>query len=283
MSIHQQRLLKNYDPGRRQMLEGMLSRIELEIITACNLKCYNCDRSSRQAVSGERMTVGQVAHFVDESLDLDWRWRKIALLGGEPTLHPHLFTILDQLKRYRDHVPQVTIQITTNGYGERVNAVLKRLPDWVVVRDTRKKSVVQPFTAYNVAPCDLDEFADADYSTGCTIPFQCGMALTRYGYYPCGAGAGIDRIFGFGVGVRALRDVTPERLVSEFSRLCRLCGHFHGRKANAEMFSETWTEAYRRWREKRPRLALFPSAVPTRPTGQHSKERSSRIDNERNP
>lgn len=253
-------LLARYDAAQRPKLLGMLSRIELEIITSCNLKCYNCDRSSRQAISGEQMSVGQVAHFVDESLELGWRWRKIALLGGEPTLHPRLPRILNELDRYRRLVPDVTIQITSNGYGERVDAVLRRLPDWVAVRNTRKTSVVQPFTAYNVAPDDLAEYAGADYSTGCTIPFQCGMALTRYGYYPCGAGASIDRIFGLYRGVRTLRDVTPERLVGEFDRLCRHCGHFHGQKAAAETMSPSWTEAYRRWRQQRPALPLYPSA-----------------------
>lgn len=238
------------------MIERMISQIELEIITACNLRCYNCDRSSRQAVSGERMSVGQVAQFVDELLELNWRWRKIVLLGGEPTLHPQILPILDHLGRYRDSFPQVTIQVTSNGYGKRVEAVLQRLHNWVVIRNTRKTLVVQPFVVYNVAPQDLDDFADADYAGGCTIPFQCGMALTRYGYYPCGAGGSIDRIFGWGIGVRTLRDVTPQRLVGAFTLLCRHCGHFHGQKASAEIMSQTWTEAYRKWHERRPQLPL---------------------------
>src|SRR5262249_22593099 len=153
----------------------------------------------------------------------------------------------------------VIIQVISNGYGPHVDAVLKRLPDWVGVRNTRKKSVVQNFDASNVAPRDLADYADADFSKGCTIPFLCGMALTRYGFYPCGAGASIDRICGWGRGVRTLREVTPQQLVAEFSRLCSHCGHFHARKVNAEIMSKTWTEAYRRWHHRRPLLPLYPS------------------------
>jgi len=262
---HQQRLLADCDPSQRPKLAAMLSRIELEITTACNLKCYNCDRSSRQAVSAEGMDVGQVAHFVDESLELGWAWRKIVLLGGEPTLHPGLFEILDELNRYRSRRPHVIIQLTSNGYGPRVNRTLDRLPDWVEVRNTNKTSVVQPFAAYNLAPQDLSEFADADYSGSCTIPFQCGMALTRYGYYPCGAGASIDRIFGFGLGVASLHEVTPQGLVAEFSRLCRHCGHFHGRRAETEVMSSSWSEAYVHWHARRPRLPLYPSVATADP------------------
>jgi Radical SAM superfamily len=257
-TCYQERLLESFEPQRRKLLEGMLSQIELELITACNLKCFNCDRSSRQAVSAELMTLGQVARFVDESLELRWRWRKIALLGGEPTLHPRFFEILDELDRYRASEPDVVVQLISNGYGRRVERVLARLPDWVTLRNTHKTTPAQHhFDAYNVAPQDLPEYADADFSRGCTIPFMCGMALTRYGFYPCGAGASVDRVFGWGRGIGSLREVTPERLVGEFTLLCRYCGHFHGRKAGHEVMSASWVDAYDRWHRERPRLPLY--------------------------
>jgi hypothetical protein len=191
---------------------------------------------------------------------LDWYWRRIALLGGEPTLHPDLFAILDRLNRYRGRFPGVDIRIVSNGYGEQVIATLARLPPWVSIQNTHKNSVVQShFDAYNIAPQDLEEYRNADFSEGCTIPFSCGMALTRHGYYPCGAGASIDRIFGCGRTVGSLRQVTIEGLTGEFSRLCRYCGHFHGRTASSELMSESWAGAYSRWREKQPRLPIYPS------------------------
>jgi hypothetical protein len=255
---YQERLLEGVEPERRKLLDGMLSQIELELITACNLKCFNCDRSSRQAVSAELMTVDQVAHFVDESLELGWRWRKIALLGGEPTLHPRFFEILDELDRYRAREPEVVVQLISNGYGRKVERVLARLPDWVTLRNTHKTTPSQyHFDAYNVAPQDLPEYADADFSRGCTIPFMCGMALTRYGFYPCGAGASVDRVFGWGRGIGSLGEVTPDGLVGDFTLLCRYCGHFHGKKAGFEVMSASWVEAYDRWHRDRPRLPLY--------------------------
>jgi Radical SAM superfamily/4Fe-4S single cluster domain len=262
----QQQLLEDCKPEYYALLEGMLSKIELEIITACNLKCYNCDRSSRQAPTGEMMDIAQIAHFVDESMELDWRWRRISLLGGEPTLHPSLFEILEELNRYRLQVPSVCIQVVSNGYGEKVTATLERLPVWVNIRNTQKTSVVQDyFDAYNVAPEDLEEYRDADFSEGCAIPYQCGMALTRYGFYPCGAGASIDRIWGWGRNITSLRQVTPQGLVAEFSRLCRHCGHFHGRKAATEVQSASWNSAYDQWRSEPPQLPIYPSGRATVP------------------
>src|ERR1700674_3074471 len=177
---HQQSLLQHCSSDSRQMFESMISHIEIEILTACNLKCYNCDRSSRQAPTGDLLEVAQVERFVEESMELDWCWRRIALLGGEPTLHPDLFAILDRLNRYRGTFPGVDIRIVSNGYGEQVRATLERLPQWVSIRNTRKESVVQSyFDAYNIAPQDLKEYRNADFSKGCTIPFASGMALTR--------------------------------------------------------------------------------------------------------
>jgi hypothetical protein len=239
----------------------MISHIEIEILTACNLKCYNCDRSSRQAPSGELLDVDQMEQFVEESLDLDWRWRRIALLGGEPTLHPELFDLLDRLNGYRRRFPAADVRIVSNGYGDHVRAILARLPLWVTIRNTCKTSLVQSyFDAYNIAPQDLEEYRRADFSGGCSIPFECGMALTRHGYYACGAGAGVDRIFGWGRGTGNLREVTIQRLIAEFSKLCRYCGHFHGRKASSEQMSESWVAAYARWRKAHPQLPIYGSA-----------------------
>jgi len=259
---HQQSLLENCSSDSRRQFESMLCHIEIEILTACNLKCYNCDRSSRQAPTGEVLTVAQVERFVEESTELDWCWRRIALLGGEPTLHPDLFAILDRLNRYRAKFPEVVFRIISNGYGEQVSLTLERLPRWVSIQNTHKNSVVQShFDAYNIAPQDLKEYRNADFSVGCTIPFASGMALTRHGYYPCGAGASIDRVFGLGRAVSSLRQVTIEGLTGEFSRLCRYCGHFHGLSASSELMSKSWAEAYSRWREKQPQLALYPSGL----------------------
>ena len=41
--------------------------IEIEITTDYNLKCFNCDRSCRPALSEEYMTVEQIKLFLEES------------------------------------------------------------------------------------------------------------------------------------------------------------------------------------------------------------------------
>src|SRR3989338_5929729 len=108
-----------------------LEKIEIEIITACNLRCFNCDRSSRQAVSGEFMSVSQVESFVNESIGLNWNWKVINILGGEPTLHPQFFEILEMIKKYKLFNPNSEITLATNGHGEIVKKRLLEVPSWI--------------------------------------------------------------------------------------------------------------------------------------------------------
>src|SRR3712207_347384 len=94
-----------------------MSRVEIEISTFCNLRCPNCDRSSPQAPSDECMSIEQIERFVAESVELDWPWERVVILGGEPTLHPDFDDVLDVLGKYHRHRPETVFRMYTNGFG----------------------------------------------------------------------------------------------------------------------------------------------------------------------
>ena len=100
------------------------AEVEIEITSFCNLACFNCNRSIRQAPTDECMSLSQVERFVSESLALSWRWKQITLIGGEPTLHKQFWQILAVLERYKSAYPDCIIEVSTNGYGDRVRRVL---------------------------------------------------------------------------------------------------------------------------------------------------------------
>ncbi len=74
-----------------------LDRLELDITYACNLHCFNCNRSCEQARTNDHMSVAQIRHFLAESRDRGQKWRMIRVIGGEPTIHPNFLEIIGLL------------------------------------------------------------------------------------------------------------------------------------------------------------------------------------------
>lgn len=221
----------------------VLDHVQLEITTECNLFCPNCDRNCGTAPDNTRMTLAQVAAFVHDSREHEWK--RIDVLGGEPTLHPELREILGLLAEYRKQYPKCRVRLTTNGTGRKVRAALSRLPDWVRVRDSSKEKRSPNFEAVNEAPVDQG----VENPLSCSIPWRCGLALTPRGWFLCGAGAGVDRVFRLGLGLASLSHVTPEALDEQRKALCALCGHSRScvRLTREQATSKSWAKAFAEW------------------------------------
>ena len=260
------------------------SKIEIELTTACNLKCNNCDRSCGQAPSTEHMSLDQLRKFIDESVKHGKKWRKIIIQGGEPLIHPNIHEALQLFVDYKNqHSPGTFLRITTNGYGTRVKKVLESLPREINVMNTGKIPLddnghVQitgrpetEFDTYHIATVDsIDASKNAaiDYSKGCHILETGGLGLTRYGYYPCGAGASVDRVFGFNVGAKSLEEMRSPAFRASLQKLCRHCGHFKAKgrydlkdaaplTSPDQATSESWRVAFTQYKENQAKLSDY--------------------------
>lgn len=232
--------------------------IEIDITYQCNLYCNNCNRSSTQAPEKFHIKIEKIINFVDESINLKKFWKRIRILGGEPTLHPDFLKIINELLRYKCFYPEVIIEVVTNGYGKKVNNILSQLPKEIWIENSNKESTIQPeFGPFNLAPIDEKKNMFVDYSNGCAIMRDCGMGLTPMGYYPCAIAGGIDRIIRKNIGYKYLPDNSDDMLdlAKEF---CQYCGRFRDghyipkniRKPILEQkTSKTWELFYRNWRK----------------------------------
>ena len=220
------------------------SKVQLEITTDCNLKCHNCDRSCGVAPSQESMSLAQIWKFIDESLQHKKRWFRIDILGGEPTLFTKLPQLWDMLKLYKDKYPRCIIRFSTNGLVEYA------APKWVRVRNSVKDHRLQAdHIAINSSPLDNGE---TDIKC-CTIPWRCGMALTRYGYFLCGAGASIARVFGLDIGIKNLHELNSQSILKQMFQLCRYCGHSEVSSKHVPVkqeISPLWQEAINTYKGK---------------------------------
>jgi len=234
--------------------------IEIDITYACNLHCLNCNRSVRQAPEALHMPLSMIIKFVNDSIRRRKHWKRIRVLGGEPTVHPEFIEIIAELLRYRSSFPNSIIEVVTNGHGELVESRLRQLPPDIWIENSSKQSSTQPlFRPFNLAPTDDPRYRHADFNNGCAIMHECGMGLTPLGYYPCAVAGGIDRITQQRLG----RDELPsddDDMQEAVAPLCRLCGRFkdgHFVPKNLreplldEQMSPTWQKLYDDWRKRK--------------------------------
>lgn len=219
--------------------------IEIDITYKCNLKCVNCNRSCTQAPSEVEMPVAAIEAFIARSVDEKVPWKRIRILGGEPTLHSRFFDIIERLMDYRQtHNPGVRLVVGTNFHGRRVRRVLEQLPPAITIKSTLKAARTNLFRPFNVAPVDTFFNRFSDYRFGCRIIAECGLGLTPSGYYMCAIAGGIDRIFGCHLGRPDLPD-SSDAFEDQMAAFCPLCGHFGFQwPTRKPRQSKTWRLAY---------------------------------------
>jgi len=223
-----------------------LNFLEIELTTKCDLHCRHCGRRCRQAPSSEEMTIDQIRYFIEETKRLKYPWKRIHVLGGEPSLHPNLSYILGLLKTL-----DCELWVVTNGFGPKAKALRQVLPDGVLLRDTLKTGPEHPhFVQTDVTMMERNP----DEVLSCNLPDTCGLGLTRHGFYCCGPGASIDRVVRMDLGIGNLADVTMEMILKQMGALCRLCGWSETRHRYPApgMFeiSPFWLKAYNEYPQK---------------------------------
>lgn len=237
---------------------------EIEINTHCDLRCFGCDRFL-DIGPGPDMTVAQIEYFIKESIELNWPWERFHILGGEPTLHLQLEEICtllaDYKKRYR---PTMLLRLLSNGHG-RLTGVRNKIESLGIGICVESKTPgVTPDYFRNIRLAPVDEGITECGACGIFGERGCGLGVTRYGIFLCGAGAGMSRILGLDIGIKHLRDATPENFAKQAEALCKYCGHWNGgerehtwiTKCDKEM-SPFWTTAIEKYKESPSILTTY--------------------------
>lgn len=231
-------------------------RFELDIIIACTCKCNNCGRACGLAPSKLRLSVDDIKRFIKEANELNYVFDFVAILGGEPTLHPDLIEICELLYHGLNYLGgRRRVIVKTNGYTQKTKEVMATLPPHIEIENSNKTDESPLFSKYNDAPIDYPEHQNDNFEAGCNISESCGYGFHPNGkFYCCGAGATIDRIFNLGMGVEHLKDLTEEKLREQKKTLCKYCGHFKdwgkwNEYSTEQVTSKSWEEAFKKLRE----------------------------------
>ena len=241
--------------------------VEIEICSHCDCACWGCDRFIDTCADAP-MTVSQIRHFMDESIAINWEWKRIHILGGEPTLHKNLHEVIELLLEYRRLFPRCLLRVISNGLGKLTEVQQFLQDNGVDISVEGKRRGVMPtwFTNARLAPIDLYPDLLAFPPCGIFGVEGCGLGLTRYGYFLCGAGASVARVAGLDIGVQKLSDVTFSIMQKQAESLCKICGHWSDEehspckiKTHGTQSSEFWKNTLRDW--KQPEMTVYGGEV----------------------
>lgn len=250
------------------MAECSLSKgrdcLELDITYKCDMCCRQCDRLCGVCPSTDIMSIGQINKVLRESLLLESPYRKIWVLGGEPSSYPNLNKVVEILDEYRKEVNGCIVRFWTHGWGRGVGRVLESLPSWVEITNSKKIPGVDPpgFNKFLLAPMDYNDLYRGDYRSGCKWikPGKSGLGVTRHGIYVCAVSGAIDRIVGLDVGLRSLQDVSHRSFEKQCEVLCGYCGHLLVDKQvnpKKESISKTWHRLILEYQTRKPVLTRY--------------------------
>ena len=239
------------------MVRPNMNWLELDITYVCGMNCRNCNRMTGIAPGRpeENMSVGQVEQLIRDSIRLQYPWREMFLVGGEPTTHPNLDAIISRIGEYRDnHNRDLKLTLATHGHGEHTQRRLKELsiafPFLQFLNSNKKGSVHQKFVAPCVAPIDIDAaWSENHRYEGCSVSGHCGLSMNFQGYYPCAIAGAIDRIFGLHQAIVNFADVSEAAIIEKYQTFCRLCGYYRPIRENSQtLLSPLWRKALERYR-----------------------------------
>lgn len=204
----------------------MMQFVEIELTTNCNLRCKGCDRFCDSFPSSENMPIEMIDRFINDTVRLRYKWKKIAIMGGEPFLHPQIDKVLEKIAPLSGWVHR--IQVVTNGLAKQCD-----IPESIKLVNTKK-------VTRNIKTFDNMLYAPIDHVTklkSCKITTKCGLGYGVNGYFCCGCAGAIDRVLGTNLGVKKLEDVTPKAMIRQLRLFCGVCGQ--NLNCNVTMFRDS--------------------------------------------
>ena len=183
-------------------------RIELEITLRCNNYCPTCNRHCNvyDRFADSDMTEEQLERFVRQVEDKGDVWDSVAIMGGEPTLHPLLKETTEKIWSRLVKTGLVkNLQIWTNG---KIPVDIGDIP--ITELETHEEIVLNGTVHLVIADHDKKihyQALMAPIDTGqvrirCPKLAICGIALNAYGYWPCGPAGAMARLFAAPAGAK---------------------------------------------------------------------------------
>lgn len=241
----------NWTP-KRQLAEWHLTY-------RCNLRCTGCNRMVMCPHTPD-MTLEDAKEFINQANAIRWR-PQVAIIGGEPTLHPDFDKFIDLAYEFSDQ----QVRIFSNAYSEKTKEILQKYGTdervYINPWGFKKNSVLHLLQDYFLAPCDIEGGDQRQPCIGHSAftldQGGCGISVDALGYTVCAVGGAIDGVLGLCARTRRLANLFNRGFAaSQTRKLCGRCGARWGvdqpftdvMVVNGARMSPTWATAVERSR-----------------------------------
>lgn len=257
-----------------------LNSFELDITYDCNLHCRWCNRlCGTKYQKPEHISLEQFKRniqIIEPHID---NQTAIRVIGGEPTLHPQIFNILDFLLQNIRPKMRFAIDIYSNGVGLKVCQILNKIRSkystFTVFGSIPQDSTAGlkrlssskdfnivvskggPTGAYSIGLHESiyraaqDVVPNIDYTEDCNYYHYCGYGITMYGIFICAMAAHIAVLFKLKGGLDHFP--LPQEEEEQKQLYCKYCfspcDTLEKSKVVQEDISSTYQKALRDWDE----------------------------------
>jgi hypothetical protein len=224
------------------------------------------------------MSLEAFKKYVDIIEPLITKTSGLRIMGGEPTLHPQLFEMLEILAARIRPKMSWGINICSNGVGDQVNEVLNKIrakytshtiysdlemnlsvrfptEEQFLIIESKKKAMDAYVKRHaNIYQAVQDVYPDLkDYSEDCFVLKNCGYGITPKGIFICSTIPYIATIMKLPGGLDHFPSEEEEK---EQKRMyCKYCAMastrkefaFKSRKIPQELISPTYERALKAW------------------------------------
>ena len=221
----------------------------IHITYRCNGRCPNCSNLCAQAPSREDIPLEQLKQFLAESVELNYPWKRLYFQGGECSLYPQIDEACRIFAEYKEkHNKEVELWFCTNGTAVFTHKKIKMAEQFGFIIENSNKTMnvlkgidLIPYIPMNEAPIDVGE----PWTEGCFQSSECGIAMTRDGYWECAPAASSARVFHYKPLATSLKELTVEKLQCGFKEHCKNCGFAmpNRRRVLEQTTTATWAKA----------------------------------------
>lgn len=213
-------------------------KIEVEITNDCNYTCNSCSiHKGLIDVSDTYMSINHIDKLINDIITTDCKISYIHIMGGEPTIHPLFEDIVNKIHTELYQIGKIDyINIVSNGIIP-ISDRIKNLPGIIISIAGIEKS--QRHRCQWVAPIDTGQEQGI-----CTVPYDCGISYNKEGYYPCGAGGAIARLFKLDKFKKSSIPI-DEKSFGDLSDLCCLCQASAINKMETKYFGNIISKSFR--------------------------------------